>query len=1226
MEYDARPAGNFRHGSLAGPLPGGLELAARLDHPAGQIRDVEFSPDGRFIGAVGPDRVSIWDVETRALAHEIFIAPLMGDQRIGVRTEATSFAWLPDSRHIMVQGSGRVGVVDLTTGELTWSFVQRDLLGAAASPLGDRVAISTAEDGIRICNAHSGQILKDLVGHEGATTRMTWSPDGRLLACADASFGFGFQVPSAADYRDRVRDSHISFWDTQSGRLYAETEQTHHVDDLRWSPQGNLLASAQRNGSVGLWEPDSGRLVSTVEMHTSGASGLTFTPDGGTLVSASWDDTVRFMDIENFDDLATIQLTRHWSDGWIRARFAPDGDLLAVGRGDEVLLFRSNLADVADAGTGADTVRYTTAKLVLVGDSGVGKTGLGWRLSHDEFREHESTHGQQFWVVDSLGMTRSDGTECEAVVWDLAGQHVYRPVHVIFLDRVDLALVVFDPTNRHETLKGVDFWLEQLAGRGHLPPTVLVGGRQDRGTTVLSRADLDELCRQHGITGGYVATSAKTGEGLGDLIDVLQRLIPWDEAAATVTTVTFKRIKDYVLALKEQAARGRILVDFAQLFRELHASDEKWEFTAEEMRAAVGHLETHGYVAVLRSSAGLELVLLEPKLLPDVASSVILLADRHPRELGALNETLLLNGGYPFPELTALDPLEREVLIDATVVRFLRHNVCFRETLGAETLLIFPSLIRQRRPLQDDAETIDGVSYVARGRVENSYAALAVLLGYAQFFKRVTQWQDQTQYEIERGQICGLRVIQEREGELEFVLSYSPATPEHGRAMFQGLFETFLVQRDVKVTRFTPVFCRNGHRQARSVVVERRRDRRGFLFCSECGEETPLPDAEPVGRAAADLSAKVTRQEDFARLRSEYEANLALVKAFVRTAATPRCYVSDAGDQGAWTAELVRSLRDAGVDLVEDIGDLRDSDTVLLICTPAYWSAWSDGPDLPVLAGRLHRGSTAPVIPLLVDGAPNGDQLARLGGRPVRDFRDVSRHFLELFDLVLDLHGIHHENPAFEPLRKEMAERWRETLRTRADAPEPPTVPKPREVYVSYARNDESFAVVNELRTALDHQGVRVIQDDRDIRYRGDIQEFMRELGSGRAVVLVVSQAYLRSESCMFELLEIARNGDLRNRIFPVVLPGAGIYKPLDRITHVQYWEEQVAKLDAALKTVSAANLDGFRDEMDLYSAIRASLPRLGEILKHLNALSPELHHNSGYAELVDSVLRTLDA
>jgi GTPase SAR1 family protein len=98
------------------------------------------------------------------------------------------------------------------------------------------------------------------------------------------------------------------------------------------------------------------------------------------------------------------------------------------------------------------SLRYTTAKIVLVGDSGVGKTGLGWRLAHNEFKEHSSTHGQQFWVVPELQKTREDGTECEAVLWDLAGQPDYRLVHSLYLDDVDTALVLFDPTDKNHYL------------------------------------------------------------------------------------------------------------------------------------------------------------------------------------------------------------------------------------------------------------------------------------------------------------------------------------------------------------------------------------------------------------------------------------------------------------------------------------------------------------------------------------------------------------------------------------------------------------------------------------------------------------------------------------------------------------------------------------------------------------------------------------------------------
>ena len=59
---------------------------------------------------------------------------------------------------------------------------------------------------------------------------------------------------------------------------------------------------------------------------------------------------------------------------------------------------------------------------------------------------------------------------------------------------------------------------------------------------------------------------------------------------ATVTTVTFKRIKDFVLALKKRQT-GMLLLSSAPA-PTADASDPGWSFTMDEMMTAVGHLET----------------------------------------------------------------------------------------------------------------------------------------------------------------------------------------------------------------------------------------------------------------------------------------------------------------------------------------------------------------------------------------------------------------------------------------------------------------------------------------------------------------------------------------------------------------------------------------------------------------------------------------------------------
>jgi small GTP-binding protein len=179
--------------------------------------------------------------------------------------------------------------------------------------------------------------------------------------------------------------------------------------------------------------------------------------------------------------------------------------------------------------TRPQAIHHTTAKIVLVGDHSVGKSALGHRLIHGEFRQQQSTHGQQFWVFPELGTRRTDGTQCEAILWDFAGQPDYRLVHSLFVDDADLALVLFDASDLQDPLHGVSFWLKQLQTAENSCPILLVAAQTDRGRSSLSRGELEAFCRKHGIA-GLVETSAYTGEGMHDLIRRMKSLIRWDES------------------------------------------------------------------------------------------------------------------------------------------------------------------------------------------------------------------------------------------------------------------------------------------------------------------------------------------------------------------------------------------------------------------------------------------------------------------------------------------------------------------------------------------------------------------------------------------------------------------------------------------------------------------------------------------------------------------------
>ena len=981
----------------------GLALRHVLRGHTDWIGRIAWSPDGTYLASPSADQtIGIWDVRSGAQVR------IWQGHTSGV----ISVAWSPDGQRLAsASDDNTIRLWEIASGKQLQTLKEQTYGGnsVAWSPDGQRLVSASSSGTLRLWETKSGKLMQSLEGYTDLVTSVAWSPEGKRIASASTN-------------------NTIHLWDAISGKhLQTLTGHTGTVYSVAWSHDAQRLISASSDNTIRLWDATSGKTMQVLEGHASNIICVAFSANGRWLASKSTDGTIRVWRCDTWACVAVLEEPAtggKWSPG---LAFHPNLPLLATLGGKDTIIRIWELDEAVLLGQMQESVHYTTAKLVLVGDSGVGKTGLGWRLAHGEFKDHASTHGQQFWAIPQLGLKRADGTECEAVLWDLAGQHVYRQIHSIFLENVAAALVLFDPSNRQDPLKGAQFWLEQLKGKGQLPPAVLVGARVDRGAPALSQQELDQFCQRYGIRGGYISTSAKSGEGLDALLKRLKAQIPWDEMVATVTTVTFKRIKDYVLTLKEKPDRQGVLVRPSVLREQLQVTDSDWHFTNAEMMTAVRHLETHGYVAVLHSSAGDEHILLTPELLVTLASSIVLLADKHPRELGAVSETELLQGNFLFDELSGLSQAESQILLDFAILRFLQHNICFRETLGDETLLIFPSLIKQKRPLLDDLPSTDDISYVVRGRVENLYASLVVLLGYTPSFSRINQWQNQAQYEMGEGEICGFRLIEDREGEIEVILYYGDWLPSRGRTQFQELFEQLLYQRDVEVTRFPPVVCPEGHRQERSTVIKRVREGKRFVFCEECGEKTDLPDFNKPQTIGIGASPWLLREEAAARLRSTYEVQLTRVKSYRRAWATPRCYVSHLPEQANWAEKLANDLRDAGIYIVEQASYVLPDDFVIVLDTPTYQEAFNT----PALAADAYlvraRLSKNQLISLRLTGqvAPHQLKDCTLG-----EFYDGTHYPIALFDLVLQLYAIPFTHEGFESLRQVLHRQWEQTLAT----------------------------------------------------------------------------------------------------------------------------------------------------------------------------------------------------
>ena len=125
------------------------------------------------------------------------------------------------------------------------------------------------------------------------------------------------------------------------------------------------------------------------------------------------------------------------------------------------------------AGVRMGTGRQWRAKLLVVGQGGVGKTSLVKALigqPHDA--EEPTTHGLRIDEV-AVGHPREPGEEMRLSVWDFGGQDIYHATHQFFLSAGCLAILVWDSRAGWEQSK-VDYWLDLLHARAPGTPIVLV--------------------------------------------------------------------------------------------------------------------------------------------------------------------------------------------------------------------------------------------------------------------------------------------------------------------------------------------------------------------------------------------------------------------------------------------------------------------------------------------------------------------------------------------------------------------------------------------------------------------------------------------------------------------------------------------------------------------------------------------------------------------------------
>ncbi|KAF9432677.1 Ras- protein Rab-11B [Entomortierella beljakovae] len=157
-------------------------------------------------------------------------------------------------------------------------------------------------------------------------------------------------------------------------------------------------------------------------------------------------------------------------------------------------------------------------KIVLIGESGVGKTNILSRFTQNKFTlESKSTIGIEFATAKSIDI---DGKVIKAQIWDTAGQERYRAISVAFYRGAVGALLVYD-ISKMSSFQNLERWLSEL--REHADPNIvliLIGNKSDlRHLRAVGTEDGKVLAEKHNML--FLETSALEGTNVQEAFSEL---------------------------------------------------------------------------------------------------------------------------------------------------------------------------------------------------------------------------------------------------------------------------------------------------------------------------------------------------------------------------------------------------------------------------------------------------------------------------------------------------------------------------------------------------------------------------------------------------------------------------------------------------------------------------------------------------------------------------------
>jgi len=163
------------------------------------------------------------------------------------------------------------------------------------------------------------------------------------------------------------------------------------------------------------------------------------------------------------------------------------------------------------------------------------------------------------------------------------------------------------------------------------------------------------------------------------------------------------------------------------------------------------------------------------------------------------------------------------------------------------------------------------------------------------------------------------------------------------------------------------------------------------------------------------------------------------------------------------------------------------------------------------------------------------------------------------------------------------------------------------DVFVSYSSKNRE--IVDRIdRDFQEELGILLKRDERDLHYKESIYEFMKKVRSVDYILILLSSDFLKSKYCMYEILELLKDENYKDRVLPILVEDIDVSKMDRRLKYTKYWARELKRLNEMLERYGgkAEDMLPVQEELRELKLVKSIHEVINEFLNHLASIRLE--------------------